>query len=96
MDLFGFAVGPVNASERKKLSAEEKTRVGDGDQSAAASASDIQDLNNRLNNLERGSVLLSIEHNYLDIGTSKGDVVLKIRGGRAGGLPVLFRPRNNL
>src|SRR5580692_7781722 len=65
----------------------------DSDQSAAVSASDIGALNNRLTDLEKSAVVLSTEHNYLDIATQKGDLVLKIGGVVQGDYRFYFAPR---
>jgi phosphate-selective porin OprO/OprP len=62
------------------------------DNPSAVSVSDLEALNNRLNAVEKSSVVLSTEHNYLDISTQKGDVVLKIGGTVQGDYRTYFLP----
>jgi phosphate-selective porin OprO/OprP len=65
------------------------------DQPAKVSVSDLEALNNRLNALEKGSVVLTTEHNYLDIGTKSGDIVLKIGAVVQGDYRSYFLPASS-
>ncbi len=85
-----------------RVGAQEPSSVGNSKQDApstdtpaAVSASDIEALNNRLNALEKGSVVLSTEHNYLDIGTQKGDIVFKIGAVVQGDYRSYFYPASS-
>ncbi|HTC22438.1 MAG TPA: porin, partial [bacterium] len=62
------------------------------DTAPAITTSDLEILNNRLTALEKSSVVLSFEHNYLDLSTQKGDFVLKIGGVVQGDYRSYFEP----
>jgi phosphate-selective porin OprO/OprP len=82
----GFAGVKARADESPKPTGEVQ------DNPPVVSASDLEILNNRLNALEKGSVVLTTEHNYLDIGTKNGDIVLKIGGTVQGDYRSYFLP----
>ena len=67
--------------------------VVDTDSPTAFTPSDLEIINNRLNSLEKSSVVLSSEHNYEDISTQKGDFVLKIGGVVQGDYRSYFEPK---
>ncbi len=52
----------------------------------------LEGLNNRLNLLEKQTVLLTVEHNYLDLSDPDGDVILKFGGVVQGDYRTYFTP----
>jgi phosphate-selective porin OprO and OprP len=55
----------------------------------------VEGLNNRLNQLEKSGVVLTTEHNYLDLSDPSGDVIFKIGGNLQEDYRSYFQPNSS-